>query len=497
MFSPHPNHEFVDPNASGDQSVSTNATESSRWDADAPNLFSLARDSSQSALTKRMWRGIKTMLAVLLVTSALLGSVYLGKQWLLHQLVAGLDELDTTGKQNRLIQIASFGTAAIEPLAERLVDEQDEISESAFVLLQKMQNDWITLGPDDAIAAHERLVTAIANAYGIHDGEQPLASNLTSRHIARGRELLNQTILEFASLDPNQNATTNRLSGLNQTESTKVGPVEQATRLLDRMRFSDASRSPAFVTTASRRVLPERVSRSDGRSGWTDWPPPQQDRSVRSTPAQIVRSGGKPDSLDEPGPQSDRLQPVPSGVTVPLSEIVSPSRPTKVLAARQPLPTQIADRTPASTPSAVQMATHLAGASLAPSPLTVLDDETVIRHLANPDALVAEQAKTELESRGFTPAQMEMAHAIAVAGPPDRIRLVDSLVHSSQIDSGPWMSMMLDDPDRGVRLHVVSTMAAMLANRQDPGLEQRLRRRLAREQDAHVAKRIRNVLDLR
>lgn len=495
MFSIDATDESSTPCASGD------ATRPRHWDAETPNPFSLARGPSESALTHRLWRGLKTTAAILLVTGVLLGGVFLGKQWLLHRLVAGLDDLDIAAKQNRLIQIASFGTAAIEPLVDRLVDDHDEVSESAFVLLQQMQNDWVTLEQDDAIAAHERLVTAIAISYGIQKGDQKAPKNLTSQQIARGRELLNQTILEFAALDHDQSHSEVQRAAEHPSSRSLV---ESANELLDRMRFPDVAPSPSLMATASRGVASDNGSGLDERSGWTDWPPPNQDQSVRSWPAQIVRSGEKTASADAAEQEAGRLRAVPPGVTVALSQIVSPSRPTKVLAARRPVePPQDGGvvrpsgsgqvgETFQSGASVVQMTTHLAH-----SPMTVLDDETVIRHLANPDALIAEQAKSELVARGFTPAQMEMAQAIAVASPPDRIRLIDSLVHSSQLDSGPWLSMMLDDPDRSVRLHVVSTLAATLANRNDPGLVQRLRRRLSREQDAHVAKRLRNVLDLR
>lgn len=456
---------------------------------DVPNPFSLVAQPSGPGISQRLWRGMKTSIATLLVTAVLLGCVYFGKQFLLDQLVADFDKLDSKAKQTRLIQIASFGTAAVEPLVDRLVDPADEVSESAFVLLQRMQNDWITLQQDDAILAHRKLVTAIAISYGMQKSDKPAPESLTQPQIARGRELLNQTILEFASGSSGDEVSGNGDQGNRDANvSRQTGLlVQSANQLLQRMRLPVSSTNVADRSG----TLPNRLSNSnisiEDRSGWTDWPRPSTSNrpSARdgngSGSAQIVRSGGRP-GFDDDG---EGLKPVPRGVTVPLTQIVTPSRSSKVLAARRPIQ-------PTRREPTVQMATHLAE-----SPLTVLDDETVIRHLANPDALIAQQANAELVRRGFTAAQLEMAHAVAVAKPQDRIRLIDSLVHSSQLNSGPWLSMMLDDPDRHVRLHVVSTLAATIANRKDPAVTERLRRRLAREQDSHVATRLRKVLDLR
>ena len=192
------------------------------------------------------------------------------------------------------------------------------------------------------------------------------------------------------------------------------------------------------------------------------------------------------------------MQPVPSGVTVPLTQIVSSERKPKVLAAklvaspestRNSIPT---DGQNSHAESGLQMTNHLTE-----SPLAVLDDETVIRHLANPDAMVARQAQSELNGRGFTSAQVSLARSLATAGPSDRIRLIDSIVHSSEFNSVPWLSMLIDDPDRKVRMHVISTLSAGLVNFRDPALLTLLRDRLDREKDWHVAWRIRQTLDPR
>ncbi|MCM2374283.1 HEAT repeat domain-containing protein [Aporhodopirellula aestuarii] len=436
------------------------------WSDDGPNPFALVLESSEPSIKSRFFRAFKTMIATLALTSVLLAGVFFGKQFLLSRLVAGFDDLDSTGKQSRLVQIASFGVDAVEPLVDKLISDDDAVSESAFTLLQQMQNDWITLKPDAAKAVHGRLMSAIAATYHSHIGE---STTLSPRQLARARELVRQTILEFSGSAGGERQTSDEVQSL----------LAGANRLMVALNVQP----PANATLAKSGVKLMQndqaleVSPTGRRSGWTDWPPPSN-----STNASIVRSGSK---LNAAAPSSDvpreKLQAVPEGVTVPLTQ-VEPRvirSPSQVVSARPPVG------------QTITMTTHLVD-----SPLSALSDETVIRHLANPDAMLAGQAKAELIQRGFSDAQLEMAGAIALAGPLDRMRLVDSLVHSSRLNSGPWLSMLLDDPDRRVRLHVASTLATTLATGKDEAVLERLRQRLTREEDDYVAAKLRRILDL-
>lgn len=465
-------------------------------DPDTPNPFAMAMSAPNRSLKKRLWRSVRTLLATLAITAILLGSVYFGKQFLLNRLVDGLDRLEPTAKQTRLLQIASFGDAAIRPLVACLVDPDDAASESAFRLLQKMQNNWITLDGKSALAAHRVLVSAMQSTYAKHIREDQTMGDLTGPQLSRGRELLNQTVLEYAANDSTETGSY-RSTAAFRADASEV--VRSANALIDVI--SSRPGSEGSEVAGDRSAESRRHIGLDSKTGWTDWPP-------RSHSAQVIRSGPRTtsvargpavlDGISEvvsegaEGSPDDRLRPISPGVTVPLGQIVTP-RPPKVLAARRPVNAtgSFADD-PASADSGVRLTTHLSQ-----SPMTALGDETVIRHLANPDAMITGQAKTELIGRGFTPSQLEMAQNLATAGPADRIRLVDALVHSSQFDSGPWLSMLLDDPDRKVRLHVVSTLAPSLANDRDPALLKRLRERLDREDDWHVATRIRKSLELR
>lgn len=443
----------------------------SDWSDATPNPFSLVLSSAEPSAKSRFLRAAKTLLATLALTLILLSGVLFGKQFLLSRLVSGFDSLEMTAQQNRLVQIASFGNDAIEPLAEKLFADDDAVSETAFTLLQNFQNDWITLPPKAAETVHRRLIAAIANTTRSQDLAAP-----TSPQLARASALVRQTILEF-STDTFAEQAAKSPSAAAEVPTLLAG----ANRLLADL-DSGLSRSATIVSSgvqSSAQSQSVPISPAGRDAGWTDWPPPS-----RSQPAQIVRSGEK--RLSEDAVESSGLQVLPRGVTAPLNEIASASPSTMQTPMQtSPTPAVLAARPPVGR--VLHMTSHLVD-----SPLEALSDETVVRHLANPDAMLAGRARSELVTRGFSEEQLEMATALAVAGPDDRMRLADVLVNSAAMQSGPWLSMLLDDPDRRVRLHVAST----LATTGDPQVLERLRQRLAREEDAHVAFRLRRILKL-
>ncbi len=89
--------------------------------------------------------------------------------------------------------------------------------------------------------------------------------------------------------------------------------------------------------------------------------------------------------------------------------------------------------------------------------------------------------------------QLEFGTAIDIAQPKDRITLIDSMLKSGGLNAWPWLSMLLDDPDRQVRLHVIS----ILAPSKNRTVKQRLPERLKAETDLIVETKLRKVLELR
>lgn len=447
------------------------------WSDEIPNPFSLVMQAHEPSARSRFVRAVKTMAVTLALTAVLLAAFFFGKQVLLARLLADFDDLDPAAQHARLVQIASFGVAAIQPLVTKLADDRDEVSESAFTLLRQMQKDWLTLSPQTAVGTHAKMIAAIDLTFcapGATRSEENSAAR--SKQLARARELVRQTILEFPPPAHREMSTATDVQQL----------LASTNRLLADLEGKAAS--TAIVVSAGGELDPlgdlSDASGASRRSGWTDWPPPPQSAS-----AQIIRSGSRLEIAadgeirneirsDSDSATSDDLQLLPEGETAPLSQLAPnlPEHQESVVAARRPVG------------RVIQMSTHVVD-----SPLAALNDETVIRHLANPDAIWAERARGELIQRGFSEVQLETATALAVASPEDRIRLIDALVHKSGLDSGPWLSMLLDDSDRRVRLHV----AAALAQSQDAVIVQRLRERLAREEDAHVAARLRRILGYR
>ena len=251
-------------------------------DADTPNPFAMGLANANPTIPQRLWRGTKTVFVTLMVTALLLSAVYFGKQLLLSQLVNGFDKLDANAKQTRLIQIASFGNAAIQPLVERLVDPDDGVSESAFVLLQKMQNDWITLDDSTSLKPHRQLVDSIQRTYRNRLQASSEDQSLSDKQIARGRELLNQTVLEFADTGSSE---------INGPAPKVLTLVRSANQLLEQLRQTySPQRAPTLVKSKDASL--------ENRAGWTDWPPKStRERFADSDPNAISPSPRNGSSL--------------------------------------------------------------------------------------------------------------------------------------------------------------------------------------------------------
>jgi hypothetical protein len=440
--------------------------------ADTPNPFSVALPPSNAA-KQRFAHALQFLGIAAGVTAIwLLATVY-GKQYLLNQLVRELPTLNATDKGERLIQIAGFGIDSIEPLTGSLLDEEDAVSEVAFGLLNQLQNDWTTLSPELAARSHQKLVDGIRKNLKTRTPDE-----WTPRQTARTRSLLRQTMLEFAD--------TKTLGDSQSSEEFQrlIASVSKGSRetlaQLDQPKLTLA-KTP--VTSTDANELPS----ADTDSMWTDWPP--------SRPVEIIRSGTSNSQAVQVRETATRLQSqptnasqaevggqlesVPDGVTVPLTQVPNSTSPSN---AQQPRLAKSADGRVLRV-----------NAELTASPFTAMDDETILRHLGNPNASLAEQARAELIERGFSKVQLEFGTAIAVAEPKDRITLIDSMLQAGGLNAWPWLSMLLDDSDRHVRLHVVS----ILAPSKNRTVQQRLHERLKVESDLHVATKIRKVLDLR
>ena len=130
---------------------------------------------------------------------------------------------------------------------------------------------------------------------------------------------------------------------------------------------------------------------------------------------------------------------------------------------------------------------------LTQSPLETYATESVIYWLGSDEALLRDKAKNELIRRGFSQRQLQIATHIASADIGSRLELVDSISRSDIDDPRPWLTLLLNDDNREVRLRTISVIATM----NDSAMNQKLRSRLADERDPIVTSKIRSALQLR
>ncbi|MGB0760692.1 MAG: HEAT repeat domain-containing protein, partial [Rubripirellula sp.] len=147
-------------------------------------------------------------------------------------------------------------------------------------------------------------------------------------------------------------------------------------------------------------------------------------------------------------------------------------------------------RADVSQPVAVDANTQV---GLVDSPMGTFDDASVMRWLGSPHAALREKAKLELVSRGFDGTAIAIATRIFTGDVSQKLELVDALSSTTVIEPRPWLLLLLQDPDRDVRLRAVSCLGSM----DDPAIAGRLQTHLVEERDPAVASRIRRVLDLR
>lgn len=442
---------------------------------DTPNPFARVLAASEPSATTRFVRAAKTLVIALAMTAVLLAGAFFGKQFLLARLVAGFDDLDAASQQNRLTQIASFGSDAIEPLVGKLAAADDVVSESAFTLLQQMQNDWTMLPPDAAKAAHQRMIGAIATSFQAPQDAKSQGQP-SPEQVSRAGELLRQSILEFAS-------TPAQSSKLLVAANRVLTGLDDRSAAIPTLLDSPVKRgAPSKLHAVAKFVQPSSTIQ---QTGWTDWPPP-----ANAHPAQIVRSGTRQVTSNAETmsasamPAQPKLQALPHGVTAPLRPITLRD-PSPVLHPVGTIHPSVA--TKRSSARVVQVS-----ARDDVPPLTKLSDAALIRQLTSRNTEMTERVRVELADRGFSKQQTDAAANFLAAGPDERVRLTISLARSGQLGSEPWFSVVLSDPDRRVRLQAASALDAT----QDATVLANLREHLAREKDPHVAARIRRILQL-
>lgn len=397
---------------------------------------------------------------------------------MLDRLTHDFDSLSGQQKKARLVQMAELGPSAIAQLTKSMADPDLEVARAAYQLLQRSQNEWTVLEEATRIERHRLLVQSIAeNAF-----------RLPEDRIGWGTSLIQQTVMEVVE----QNSDPSRQLFREANHAIELlsisGPPAIKDQSIDVTTMDDHANDLGHPKRLAVRAQPLPVDQSTVSETWTRWPPPLEptsnhdpqdgdmvERTMATKPVNVLREPTESPSVYRSG---SRLRPVMPSETIVLNSIHAEDH----MIIPEP------DPAPESAPTSIQPVVHLVA-----SPMQTYDDQSVIHWLGSEHEALREKAKAELTRRGYGQSELSIATQIAHGDTATRLALVDSISESASLDPRPWLLMLLEDPNRDVRLRVISVLATL----DDPQIDQRLRLHLLDENDPTVASRIRRVLKLR
>ena len=116
--------------------------------------------------------------------------------------------------------------------------------------------------------------------------------------------------------------------------------------------------------------------------------------------------------------------------------------------------------------------------------------EDLIALLGSVRAKVASAALYELERRGMSSIQLEIAVDLARGTTEARLGTLERLIHQQEFDPTPWLGWIAADRDRAVRYRAVSMLGSLNSN----SSRTKLRLLLARERDEDITRHIQQIL---
>ncbi|EMI21366.1 hypothetical protein RMSM_01704 [Rhodopirellula maiorica SM1] len=460
---------------------------------DLPNPFALHLNGSvkRSGKSGSGGHAFKASLKFFLIVAVLFGGTLAvgrySKQWIVSHLMRGFEDLGVSEKQQRLVQISELGSPAIGLMVRSLNDESPDVARTAYELLRESQNSWTSLDWDTARQYHRTMVTSMDS----------IAAALPEDRTGWTTGLLQQTIMESVQKDDVESKTlynmaTTTLSKMSLTDGAVPGAIE------------NDSLVPGQPVRLAVRTKPLPVADADALDSWTDWPLAEpaiisSGSSGQNDPGNTSSNSASPSAADsepsdgEPSASVYRssatlLKPVSPSETVELSDVHDAATPSQSVASAPSTSPSTADARPATAPAEVMPTSYLTQ-----SPLETYATESVIYWLASDEAMLRERAKSELVRRGFSQRQLQIATHVVSSDVGSRLELVDTISRSNIDDPRPWLTMLLNDDNREVRLRTISVIATM----KDPAMNQKLRSRLADERDPVVTSKIRSALQLR
>lgn len=426
------------------------------------NPFSIDLSKKGRGKATRFKSALKLLALIAVGLTVTLAFTRLTPRWLVQRYTNGFESLPSEEKRQRLVQLASLGDVAIDPLVSALAEKDPEVARTAFDLLAKNQNAWTILPQRKLQRSHATLVRSI----------QAIAVYLPDDRTGWANSLLQETI-QYS---------------INRQDKLSKLLYDDANHAIDMLAISDRA-GPSILTdepldsSEPRRlyVRSEPLPVKEVQAGlWTDWPPPEAKVEARENGDQVNLSvevppqGREMEFAEEASvyrSSPSRLKPVDPDQTVVLHDVSAPQ--------------SAAELTPTGDLAAA--------AHLIESPMGTFDDRSVMHWLGSENRELRGKARVELTSRGYNENEIMIATQIVSADLPTRIALIDGIAHASQVDPRPWLLMLLDDKSRDVKLQAISVLATM----NDAAVNNELRLRVTEERDPTVAARIRRVLNLR
>ena len=460
------------------------------------NPFARVARKEKNTRRRALVRAFQVFVLVTIATGGILVLANQSKRWLAGRLLADFDGLGASQKIDRLAQIAELGVFSVEPLVSSMADEDSGVARTGYELLRTAQNNWTVLPLEDEKSRHEVLIEAVKG----------IALDLPDHRTGWGTSLMQQTLLFTAEHPGATGDLPERASNAINLLALSGRPEQNATLV--------KSVTPGRLGVQGGPLPVDGIQSVDE---WTTWPPGQKiarnvtDGVTDAAPNAIAgvtsgvsfgaadsaqatanfptasRSGAVP-TVYKSG--ANRLQLIGENEVVRLADFAESSLIDSVGSADASQIGRSDHRSGVTKSLAIEANAQVA---LVDSPMGTFDDASVMHWLGSPHTALREKAKLELVSRGFDETAIAIATRIFTGDINEKLELVDALTSTSVIEPRPWLLLLLQDPDRDVRLRTVSSLGSM----DDPAIAGRLQTHLGDERDPAVASRIRRVLNLR